>query len=615
VADETATFALDLEGLSDIAGLAERSATALEELRGRIKADQAELANMGAAMRAVKGDGAGLAAASQQLKERQAALKDRVAQSQAAYIRLGGSFKKTDTASDTSAKRLAELAKVAQGMRGPLGTITQKITALRGALAGGLIAVGVLAAAAAFVAFGAAVGVAVVALVRFGVAQADARRNEKLQLEGLTRARNWYGIAAGKAEDLQAAIDKVSDSSSLGRDQINGMASSLYKANLRGAALTQALEAVATATAGGGEGQGALYTQLAIGAGRYGGSLKRVADDAKARFGGVVRAQMLSLDVQSKKLRENMGRIFGGLKIDGLLKGISEVLNLFSQTTASGRALKTLAETMLNPLLTAIEAVGPIAKRFFQGLVIGALLVTIGLQRVRNWWLKTFGDSEILKGMNLQHGAVIAGILVVGALAAMVLGLAAAMGLLAVAVVVASLPFIAFAKVVGDAYSAIENKDWKALGIAIARGVAAGVTLGASEAILAITRMGADMAKAFKNKLKIASPSGVFKAEAKWIPEGVIQPIKSSAPRVRAAVEAMVRVPRMGLKAGAVMPEIPMPAAPGAAAAPGREVRIEIAHIEIKTAATDAKAIARDFREELIRELEDAASGLGVMVT
>ena len=43
----------------------------------------------------------------------------------------------------------------------------------------------------------------------------------------------------------------------------------------------------------------------------------------KARFGGVAKAQMLSLGVQSKKLRENFQQLFSGLKIERFLEALA----------------------------------------------------------------------------------------------------------------------------------------------------------------------------------------------------------------------------------------------------------------------------------------------------
>lgn len=612
MADETATFALDIEGLADIKGLAAGSASALEDLRGAISSDVAALSDMQKALRLLKGGGE---AAKQQITEltaRIGAQRSKVASSQAAFVKFGGTFGKKlePPIPPTFPERLKAAEK-------PLANLTASFKALRGTVLGGAVIGGLAAIAVGFVAMGAAVLGAVAALTAYGIAAAGARRSELLSLEGLTKTRNFYGIAAGKASDLQAAIDRVSDSSSLGRDQLGQMAQGLYRSNLRGAALSQALEGVAMATDAAGESQGEFYKAMFLGAGRYGGSAKRVLDDVKARFGEVAARKALGWEVQTRKLKENFGRIFSGLKIEGLLTAIKTVTDLFSQSTASGRALKSLTETLLQPLINGIEKTGPIAKRFFQGLIIGGLLVSIGLQRVRNWWIKTFGGSETLKGLDLAKAALWAGVIAAGALAGVVGGLAAAV--LALGAVIA-IPVAMFGLFVGAMNRAGENAKqlgtkFGQAGLEISKGIGKGILDGAKWVISAITQIADTAVATFKKKLKIASPSGAFAAEAKWIGPGVEGPVRKSIPRVQAAVRALVEVPKLGARAGAgggaVQVEAPqVQALPGLAA---RTVHVEIHQLNVTAGGPDAKTIAQDVRAELLRELEGAALELGVV--
>src|SRR5690606_20328193 len=115
--------------------------------------------------------------------------------------------------------------------------------------------------------------------------------------------------------------------------------------------------------------------------------------------------QMLDLNVQSMKLRENFARIADGLKIEGLLKSLNMVTELFSQTTASGRAMRTIFRGIFQPMINSVEYLGPLAKRFMQGMIIGGLLLTIGFLKVK----KAISDmipSSAKKDFTLLSAAV-----------------------------------------------------------------------------------------------------------------------------------------------------------------------------------------------------------------
>src|SRR5690606_10982339 len=121
-----------------------------------------------------------------------------------------------------------------------------------------------------------------------------------------------------------------------------------------------------------------------------------LTDDVRARLGPIAQRQLLSLGVQARKLREDLSSIFNNVRVDGMLGGIRKVTELFSQSTATGRALRTLAESFLQPLADSIEGVSPLVRDFFRGMVLAALEFAIAIQEVRLWLRNTFGDSKIL---------------------------------------------------------------------------------------------------------------------------------------------------------------------------------------------------------------------------
>jgi hypothetical protein len=534
-ADNTATFAIDLQTQGAQAN-ADALGGSLESLGTSIDENAAQLARMQKALRDMKGGSSVNIQAFENLKKQIDAKKASIGQMQAKYVELGGTFKRTKKPIDDNAAGLKELLERMQKGGGPIGGLAGRLQGLRGLLAGGgVLVVGAVAFAGALMAIAAAATVAYAALLRYGIAAADAYRAERLQLEGLTKIRNWYGIAAGKATDLQAAIDRVSGSVASGREEVNGMAVSLYRAGFRGGALENALQGVATATAAAGQEQGALAQQMFIAYGRTAAGAKKVADDIKARFGGVAAAQMLSLGTQTKKLRENFQALFTGLKIEGFLKALKNMTDLFSQNTASGRALKQILELALQPFINGLETIGPIAKRFYQGVILGAQEVTIAYYNVRLALKEAFGGRDVTKNVDWLTFALNA-----GKIAAF--SFAVGLGLVAIGVALLVSPFILagvagykFAEKVHGVYNVLKTIDWGTLGSALIDGFVGGITGNIIKVIGAVKNVGKVALETLRHALDSHSPSRKGLNLGRTYPQGVGVGIEKDLPYVRKA--------------------------------------------------------------------------------
>ena len=610
MADQQATFAINLEdGTSGPAG---KAASALASLRQSIDGDTKALAGMNKAMKNLKLATTPNTTQIAELQKKIDESKASIAAAQSAYLGLGGSFTRTGGGARGLAERFAELQKASQSVPGPLGGVVSQVGALRGMLAGGVIALGILAIASAMAAVVAASVVATASLLKYGIAQADARRSELLRLEGLTKMRNWYGLAAGNAGEMQAAVDRVSASVALGRGKVAEYSTQLYKMGLRGENLTAALEGVAIKSTVQGEAAAMAFAGWAAGAARTGQSVRKLSDDVKARLGGIAAKQMLSLSVQSEKLHESFAALFSGLRVEGLLTALNSVTSLFSQNTASGRALKALMEAMLQPLIGAAEKAGPLLKRFFQGIVIGALFVTVQLLQVRNWFRKAFGDSEILKGIDAQRLAVYAGIAVVGGFVGVLTACAVAVAALGAAVAVAVAPFYLMYKSIELSISAIsslfdlwQSTDWASLGTSIAGGIVKGLKSGTQWVIDSIKGLGAAAMGAFKSALGIHSPSRVFAKFGLAISEGVGVGVDRGAPGVNRAVGDMVSVPAEAASS---------PAAGTSSSTNSSSRSVSVGEIHIHTTAEKAPAIAQDIKRELERILEGVVASMAAPV-
>lgn len=566
-ADDTATFGIDLDGSGAVAG-ADDVSGALAKLHQKLDEDTSALSGMRKALTNLKGGGAVAEAQVTKLKAAIAAQKATIAQTQSKVIDLGGSYKRTKPAADQMSSGLGALLARAQSAGGPLGGLVAKLGGLKTALAGGALIAGTVALAAALLLVVAGAAAATAALTKYALASADAYRSERLQLEGLVNLRSWYGRAKESAGFLQQQIDRVSSSTALGRDQIGGLAEEFHVLGLRGGNLQHALRGASIALATQGQRGLAQFKAMALGAGRYGGSIKKVADDFEARLGPIARAQMLSLDVQTKKLKESFSALFTGVKVEKFLSALKSITDLFSQNTVTGQALKTIMSSIFTPILDGIAVLAPLAKRFFQGMVLGALDLAIGIILLRNWFRKTFGDSSILKSLESQRKAFETGRFVVYAFAAAIVLTALAFGLLAagVGILVATVyaPLLLVAAPFVLIYLAVKklmNLDWSAIGSSIVGafgtvgdvlggiasgyadigyslilGLVKGIKRGYSLVAEAVKGLGNLAKSVLKNALESRSPSRAGDRIAYSLPQGSAQGVNRGTPLVVRAV-------------------------------------------------------------------------------
>lgn len=615
MADQSADFRIGLT--DDVSGPAATAAGALERLRSQLDADKRALTQMQAAMKNLKGGTVVYADQVRKLQEDIAGKKSAIAEAQSSFIALGGTFTKTGASGRSFEARLAALAKQSAVLPGPLNGLITRFHALSVAVGGGGIALGILAIVAALSALVIGTTAAIAALARYGVAQADARRTELLRIEGLTKVRNWYGLAAGNAVEMQQAIDKVSASSALGRDQIAQYSDQLYRMGLRGQNLSDALEGVAIKASTQGEAQANMFAQWAAGAALTGGSVRRLADDVKARLGGIAEKQMLSLTVQAEKLREANAALFSGLNIEPFLKARKAVNDLFSQSTAGGRALKQLLTLVIQPLVNAATDALPLIKHFFQGMILGGQRLVIAFLEVRNAFKRAFGGNDITKGIDLGIVALNAGKVAAAALATALIVAGAAAVTFAAPFLLAVTALWSVINTGRLLYQLWKEIDWTDLGRSIWQGIVGGLKAGTQWVIDAITTIGQSASAAFKAALGIHSPSKLFANLGAAIPAGITVGVEQGTPAARRAVAGVVVPPNVATAHAAVRdpsagaPRISEPAAPAARApsdkaakaSAGTTVTINELHVHAKSDKP------RDLALDVKRALEDVLEG------
>ena len=530
--ETTSTFTLALR--DETSGPARDMASSLSSLKARIESDTRSLGEMQKALRNLKGSSNVSSGAVNQLRDRITAQRAAIAGAQESYLQLGGSF---GTARAGAGGLVAQL----QRAPGPLGAVIGRVASLGGSLGtfaglASLAVSGVVALIGGIIAFTGAIAAAYVALGRYGLAQADARRSELLHLEGLTTLRTAYQRQTMSGSALQSSIDRVADSSALARGALVPMAEGLYRAGLRGRDLTDALDGLSIAQAVQGDRGAARFRAQAIGAARLGQSVRAVADDVRARLGPIATRMSLSWERQTSRLQEAFSGLFSGLHVEGPLGAFRDLVSLFSQSSATGRALRSIINVMFNGLLDGAGSATPVVRRLFQGMVIAALSVTIAVLRVRN----AIRDAFSGEGLNTKR---LADSIASGLTNTNWIGLgtrivtAIGSGLLAYDVIVTRLE-----RLYGQVLIAVGQgiaAAFEPIGARIVGGLIAGMEGARDRMIGAVAGLAGSATGALTSALQISSPSRVFAGLGRQIPAGVAMGVESGAGEASDAVAGM----------------------------------------------------------------------------
>lgn len=593
--DETASFAIDLE--DHMSGAAEAAGAALANLKKEIGASQQKLKEMNAALRQLKGVGAGASAAAKDLKEKIAAQKAGLASAMKGYHEMGGDLAELGKKTQPVQSGLQSLLKATKGLPGPLGAFSSRLAGIGGVAGAASLGIGLVVGA--MVALLAITARATVSLLRYGIAQSDARRSELLRLEGLTTLRRAYGLTAGSATEMQAAIDRVSDMTTLGRGELERYTSQLHRMRFRGENLSQALEGVALAMQVQGERGAARFLAQASAINRTGGEVRRLTEDYQARLGPIARRQMLALDVQTRRLHSNLERLFSGLRVETFLTGLQGVLSVFSQTTVSGRALKRIIESLFQPLVDFLGGpVALLARRFFQGMVLGALLVERQILRLRIWLRRTFGDSSPFANLDTEMLVFEVGAGLVIGFAAAVVAAAAALTALGVAAAAIASPIVPigalFLGAAGVVITMTHQMSQAAVrwGTGIMDGLVEGIRSRVVSVRDAISGVANAVRQRFISAVEIGSPSRVFARLGEQIPAGIELGIESGTRDATAAAAQLVE-------------------APGALGGARAGTTLTIQEVHIHTQSGDPREHARSFLDQLNELLEGAAITMG----
>lgn len=539
-----------IELKDQVSGPARTASNALSSLQERINADTAALRQMQGAMSQLKQGNLTGVAEFRKLKDAIDAKKASIASARQEYLKLGGTFQQVKPQAHAAVASLDALARETKKIG--LGG-PDAIMDLVGAVS--TVPGAAITATAALVALsGAVIGLGITAL-------------GSLLSKAFSVQEELFGVS-------QEVID-LAKNSPLARSEIQKMAKDLEATGLKGAALSSALEkAVGKAGAG---------------------------------------KSMLGLSTQVLKAKENISLLFAGVKTGPLLEATQKFLGLLDESTSTGQALKTLIETILNPLIGGVAQAGPAMQQFFKGMIIGALKATIIFLTLKNNIKDAVGELDVSEyvpdWVDLGQAAIIAAgafVVVAGVVAVAVGALVAIGGAFAWIPVGVGLGLVKIAQFVAGVAAAIMSVNNFIIsrvsamidaGFQFAAGLADGIRNGISEVIGAATEVAQGAVKAVKDTLKIKSPSEVMAQLGVQTSAGMQQGMDRGAPGVKGAGVSLGQEAAGGAAKGA--------------SGGGKGPLIGSLVININGGGGDASGIEQAVKRGIEMALEDAAHSMG----
>ncbi len=581
--------------------------------------------------------------------------------------KMSGPLKSIDAALGSTASALKNVKAAAGGIDGALSKVTGAAGGMGGAmkgagggadaLGGSLATVGggagaamgpIGALASAIAALAVIEATAAVGMAAFALSAADANRSLKLQFGAILGSK-------AAAEGLMKTIEGVAANTDVAIGRIEEMAKNLTAAGLRGTQLEGTLKALANVESvvgseAAGKLQNAIEKMGAVGhfdlkakalagtgvslpdvlgvlAKKMGKSVKEVEALMKAgkisteagvdamnaainaKLGNAGKAKSLGFFAQILKFKESLVALFKDVNIEPFLAGLHSVLELFSQSTASGRAMKQLMTTIFSGLFAAAAKVFPYVKAFIQGMVIGFLQVYIALKPIGAAISKALGGkpNESTLQTFVKFGTIIAKVI-----AAVILFGATIIGTIvgAITIVVGAIASVTAAfDSIGDSVSSVPGivsdaftsavstvADFLQAGQNMVQGIADGISNGASNVISAVLGVAKGAVNAAKSALGIASPSKVFAKIGGHTAEGFAGGVDDGADKAAQAMGSMVDPPKVN-KGGA-----------GAGAGGGGPVTL---NLTLNITGGDPKSIQASVMEALTEALERFGMQMG----
>lgn len=270
-----------------------------------------------------------------------------------------------------------------------------------------------------------------------------------------------------------------------------------------------------------------------------GDGAKAVRDAVEKRFGGLNLRKMLDLNVMAEKARETFDALASGIDLEPLLKPLGELGKLFTDETVTGKNLKGLITAIGTDMVGALRAGLPVAKEFFEGLVLLSMKAYLQFLRLRVAVKDALGGRELVKDGQLVTAALKGVEFVAITTGVAVVALTAAAAALAAPFVIAGHAIFDVGEKINGAKKAITDTNWRALAMSIPEGIAAGITDGVGKVEGALKDLSKRAQNAFRSENEIHSPSAKYERDGKQLPAGTARGVEKGTPQLESAVAKM----------------------------------------------------------------------------
>lgn len=365
---------------------------------------------------------------------------------------------------------LGGLAEQAKGVGGPVGSLVGKLEGLgKGGAIGAVIAIvvalGAAAAAAAYAAF---------EMTRFAITSADAARSSRLLSEAAlgsakagdeleTVVAQMSNLAPGLADKLKGVGRELAEVRIQGRDAQRALNTFGIVAMARGEQAAGAIKGIAESSRmanrlilgardrfgefaslkGTGVKAADIYAALAksmrtsipeaqravvAGLVPFKKGLEALELAAQTKLGGVVTKQMMSLSIQTEKLKENLGKLFSGVGVEKFLEGLKLITDLFDSNTVTGYVLKEVFTAVFTKVADLAAKVFPYVQAAIQGVVAGVIIFATLAKQVWRTLESAFGGAG--KNIDGMQASFKLGVGIVAAFVGSIVALTAAFAIL-----------------------------------------------------------------------------------------------------------------------------------------------------------------------------------------
>lgn len=344
---------------------------------------------------------------------------------------------------------------------------------------------------------------------------------------------------------------------------------------------------------------------------------------ALAKFAVTANAEaMTKLQAAQDRLAKGWKGLFSGVNLDKFVAAVEDLFSIFDEGTSTANALKVLFSTMLQPLFDAAAVVGPYVKEMFKGVVLGALLFTIAVLRVRNAIIRMIpaetraAIKELIGQTVTMETAMKVGVAIAMTLAGVLAVLAATFVSIGISIAIAMAPMLLMIAAIGAVVAAFVYWDkivakvtetlggWATAAKDAAKnlidGLVNGIKAGVGLVVDALKGLASSGIAAFKKTLGIASPSKVFELQASHTVAGYVQGIEAGEDDVENALESMVS-PALGAPAGGS----------STSTSTSTSRAVHIGQLTINAPSGDAEAIAGAVKRALLELMEGATLTIG----